>query len=357
METVPGKTLKGRYWLVDPVGDLKKSDRFVGRDDLDGVEIIVDFLAPRINREVLSSQATIVSQAVDTNILKVLALAEEKNQPFIIYQRVNNPSLTKALLKRQLSESEALACLNQAAIALDYLHRNKIVHGQVATDNILLSDDNNLTLAGFFKYPVPSDTELDLKLYSSNDIIALGQVFAQITKDLTLSKRSLDLKQAMLAGSFLNAQALLAHLNNISVDTSNNQQIIEQGIFEYQPPPPPPGALVPDFNFPKIIAITAFICTLLFVGIYLFNKNHDSSPTTHKLAPAKIAAVKQTVVPSFIGLELAKAQEVAAASNLILNISSVEGTDKGGTMILTQSIEAGKSVDIKTPIGITVGGK
>ena len=70
--------------------------------------------------------------------------------PYHINPLHRGTSLSKTLRKQgRFTSEEALPLLRQIADALDYAHRKQMVHGSLSSSNVLLSNDQEVQLAGF----------------------------------------------------------------------------------------------------------------------------------------------------------------------------------------------------------------
>jgi aurora kinase, other len=81
-----------------------------------------------------------------TNILKLYGHFKDKTSLYLVLEYINN---TQLVMSGPIKESTLSLYIFQLAKALEYCHKQKIIHRDVKIDNILLDTDNNLKLADF----------------------------------------------------------------------------------------------------------------------------------------------------------------------------------------------------------------
>ncbi len=84
------------------------------------------------------------------NIVPVLDYGEHNGTPFIVMEYVSGESLAALIARRGLLSPQQLAPILEAvASALDYAHRNGVIHRDVKAANILLRHDGSVLLTDF----------------------------------------------------------------------------------------------------------------------------------------------------------------------------------------------------------------
>ena len=147
--------LLNRYELLEKIGEggmgiVYKAkctllNRFVAvkilKSELSDYE---DFIA-RFKRE-----ANSIASLSHTNIVNVYDAGSENNINFIVMEYVNGKTLKEIIKENaRLSPLKTLDIALQIAKALQYSHKNKIIHRDIKPDNILITKDNIVKLTDF----------------------------------------------------------------------------------------------------------------------------------------------------------------------------------------------------------------
>lgn len=94
-------------------------------------------------------EACLIAALKHPAILPVYEYGVDQGQPFIVMQYMPKGSLADRLLHGPLSLEQAAKILVRISSALDYAHRQGIVHRDLKTSNILFDQDDNAFLADF----------------------------------------------------------------------------------------------------------------------------------------------------------------------------------------------------------------
>jgi serine/threonine protein kinase len=109
-----------------------------------GSELHNQFLA-RFQRE-----ARIISNLQHLNIIQLYEYSEQNGDAYLVMPYLSGGSLSKVLARRgTLTLQEALNHIEQAAAALDYAHKHRVIHRDLKPGNFLLDVDGRLVLADF----------------------------------------------------------------------------------------------------------------------------------------------------------------------------------------------------------------
>lgn len=83
-------------------------------------------------------------------ILRFIALAPSKHRSHVVTEYVAGATLATLVGRgRRLEEAEALRIMSRLCEAVDYLHRQQIVHYDLKPGNVLLCDDGSIRLIDF----------------------------------------------------------------------------------------------------------------------------------------------------------------------------------------------------------------
>jgi serine/threonine-protein kinase len=83
------------------------------------------------------------------NVVTIFDVAEHRGRPLIVMEFLEGGSVYERLRNGRVSREQALAWLDQAAIALDEAHANGVVHRDVKPANLLLDGDGNVRVSDF----------------------------------------------------------------------------------------------------------------------------------------------------------------------------------------------------------------
>jgi serine/threonine protein kinase len=109
-----------------------------------GSELHNQFLA-RFQRE-----ARIIANLQHLNIIQLYEYGEHDGDAYLVMPYLSGGSLSKVLARRgTLTLQEALNYIEQAAAALDYGHKHRVIHRDLKPGNFLLDGDGRLVLADF----------------------------------------------------------------------------------------------------------------------------------------------------------------------------------------------------------------
>ncbi len=103
-------------------------------------------------REAVLEKAEALKKLQHPHLVPVLDLGIAEKQPFVVREYVPNPSLRsylKQLAPKRLKLRDALAILLQVGEALVYAHSQKVAHGNLKPENILLDAQGRARLSDF----------------------------------------------------------------------------------------------------------------------------------------------------------------------------------------------------------------
>ncbi len=149
----------GRYMLTAELGRGAMGVVYEAIDPLIGRNVAVktihlqllpgskeaEFMRDRLFRE-----ARAAGRLFHPGIVLILDVGQEGDIAFIAMERVDGPTLEKALATRKrMRIAESLDILRQAAAALDYAHQNSVVHRDIKPANIMLHKGTTVKIADF----------------------------------------------------------------------------------------------------------------------------------------------------------------------------------------------------------------
>ncbi len=217
-----GQTVKGRYFVVEKLGEDESSIAYLATDKLAAdkkvvVRVLMDEDADDdFTNQIFAEERVSLSLINHPNIARILDSGELlEGKPFIISEYVEGKSV-KEMLKQtgQFNSLRAARVIRQAAYALSEVHQNGVLHRNLKPENIILmvsengSEQVKLTNFGVSKgnnknleYKSPEQVEGNLASYAS-DIYSLAAIaFQMLTNRLPFYASSADdLSKAQFAG-------------------------------------------------------------------------------------------------------------------------------------------------------------
>ena len=143
-----GTLLAGRYRVVKQLGQGGMGSVWLAEDmKLDGYRVAVKMLpsvlfANKRAYEQLKAEALVSLKLTHPNIATVRAFEENGGNPFLVIDYIDGETLDDLLAEKgTLSEAETIRILSPVAAALDYAHRQGIVHRDVKPGNVMIATD------------------------------------------------------------------------------------------------------------------------------------------------------------------------------------------------------------------------
>ena len=154
MDDLAGRTL-GPYELWDQIGTGGMAVVYRGAHRGLGQPCAIKVLNPALADDTglverFKSEAKIAARLRHPNIVPVLDVGEEGGLHYLVMAYVEGVPLSRLLRQEgPLSFQRAIMVLRQLAAALDFAHENGIVHRDVKSANVLVSQDDRVTLFDF----------------------------------------------------------------------------------------------------------------------------------------------------------------------------------------------------------------
>ena len=152
MEQHLGQQL-GNYRLIRHLGQGSFADVYLGKHVFLETLAAVKILHTRLEagtQEKFRQEAYVLAHLKHPHIVQVLDYGIEKGTPFLVMTYAPGGTLRERHpLGEQLPLTTILSYLEQIASALDYLHRQRLVHRDVKPANILVEADGTLLLSDF----------------------------------------------------------------------------------------------------------------------------------------------------------------------------------------------------------------
>jgi len=162
------RRLKGRYKLGGILGHGSLGVTYRAEDTLLQRAVAVKMLADRyaddaVFRERFMAATAAAGRLIHPNIVTVLDAGVVDGHPFVVMELVDGQSLRSRLNERgPLPIADAHRIASQLAEALVVAHRQRVIHGDIRPENVLLDEQGNAKLAdfGFVRAAVATDVTL-----------------------------------------------------------------------------------------------------------------------------------------------------------------------------------------------------
>jgi len=94
-------------------------------------------------------EAKVVAKLEHPNIIPIYDFSEHKGQPYLVLKYIEGETLKARLARGTLAVQEAVDVIQAVGTALNYAHKQGVLHRDVKPSNILLSEDGRIYLADF----------------------------------------------------------------------------------------------------------------------------------------------------------------------------------------------------------------
>lgn len=143
----------GQYQVIGTLNRGKLAETYIGRHTSHNALVQIEVLRPPLIaelREDFLAQAQTLRKLEHPHILKLRDADVENHYAFLITDYISSVSLRQVYPSGTIVPlAKFLPYLKRVAAALQYAHDQKIVHGDVRPENILLDRDNHILLWGF----------------------------------------------------------------------------------------------------------------------------------------------------------------------------------------------------------------
>jgi serine/threonine-protein kinase len=156
LTVAPGQTLEGRFLIVEPIARGGMSTLFKALDLQNASQTVaVKVPLPQYSSglgswSMFQREAEIGRELDHPYILRFIPLAPDKHRAYVVTEYVPGTTLAVRIGRgKKLKEPEALHIMSRLCEAVDYMHRQQIVHYDLKPGNVMLCPDGSIRLIDF----------------------------------------------------------------------------------------------------------------------------------------------------------------------------------------------------------------
>jgi serine/threonine-protein kinase len=146
--------LGGRYALGEMIGTGGMADVFIGDDTRLNRKVAIKVLRRDLARDPsfvarFRKEALAAGGLNHSGIVSVYDSGEETNSPYIVMELITGESLRQLLQKGLIPQARALEIVEGILQALEYSHKEGIVHRDIKPGNIMITDSGDIKVMDF----------------------------------------------------------------------------------------------------------------------------------------------------------------------------------------------------------------
>lgn len=168
--------MSNRYEILDKVGEGGMATVYKAQDTLlDRIVALkvlkAEYADDEEFLEKFQNEAQAVAKLNSTHIISVYDVGKDEDISYIVMEFVEGKNLKELIRTNgKFSEKEALVIGRQIALSLDEAHKKKIIHRDIKSQNIMLTDKNTIKVGDFGI----------AKAVSSSTITAVGSIMGSV---------------------------------------------------------------------------------------------------------------------------------------------------------------------------------
>lgn len=146
--------LGGRYAIGEMIGTGGMADVFIGDDTRLNRKVAIKVLRRDLARDPsfvarFRKEALAAGGLNHSGIVSVYDSGEENNSPYIVMELITGESLRQVLQKGLIPQGRALEIVEGILQALEYSHKEGIVHRDIKPGNIMITDSGDIKVMDF----------------------------------------------------------------------------------------------------------------------------------------------------------------------------------------------------------------
>jgi eukaryotic-like serine/threonine-protein kinase len=155
MDSLIGELFDSRYRIERRIGTGGMADVFLAHDETLGRRVAIKILAERYSQDAafverFRREATAAAGLSHPNIVSVYDRGQAAGTSYIAMEYLNGPTLKDEITSRApLPEAEVVNWATQALDALEFAHRQGVIHRDIKPHNMVLTDEGRLKVTDF----------------------------------------------------------------------------------------------------------------------------------------------------------------------------------------------------------------
>jgi serine/threonine protein kinase len=147
---VVGRTIRGRYRLVERLGSGAMAEVWAAEDTELGRRVAVKLLGRDADPARFEREARAAASLSHPNVIQLYDYGEFEGRPFIVLEHLPGGTLDDRLAGgRPLPDEESEQIANEVAEGLAHAHANGLVHRDLKPGNVLFDADGRARIADF----------------------------------------------------------------------------------------------------------------------------------------------------------------------------------------------------------------
>jgi serine/threonine-protein kinase len=147
---VAGRTIGGRYRLLEPLGTGGMAAVWAAEDLELERRVAVKLLAPDADRARFEREARLLAAVGHPNVVRLFDFGEDEGAPYMVLELLPGGTLEERLVRgRPLPDDEARRIAAEMAAGLAAAHDQELVHRDLKPSNVLFDDEGRAKLADF----------------------------------------------------------------------------------------------------------------------------------------------------------------------------------------------------------------
>lgn len=142
---------KERYTLIGQIGQGASGSVMTAIDNATDTLVAIKQmnLAQQSNKEFILNEILVMREHRHPNVVNYLDSYLVDNELWVVMEYLQGGSLTDIVVETRMEEYQIATVCREVLQALEFLHKNQVIHRDIKSDNILLGMDGSVKLTDF----------------------------------------------------------------------------------------------------------------------------------------------------------------------------------------------------------------